>query len=67
MENKTIKDLKKGEFFTRKAIDNPTETQVWIRGDYDRSEKKYEATRFDDINRTMLFKPSTPVYTEFVF
>ncbi len=67
MEKKTIKDLKKGEFFTRKAIENPTETQVWIRGDYDRSEKKYEATRFDDINRTMLFKPSTPVFTEFTF
>ena len=67
MEPKTIKDLKKGDFFTRKAIENPTETQVWIRGDYDRSEKKYEATRFDDISRTMLFKPTTPVYIDFTF
>lgn len=67
MEKKTIKDLKKGEFFTRKAIDNPTETQVWIRGDYDRTEKKYECTRFDDICRTAYFKGTAPAYTEFTF
>ena len=40
-----IKDLKKGAFFTKKPVDNPKESQVWIRGEYDRSEKKYECTR----------------------
>lgn len=67
MEKKTIKELKKGEFFTRKPIDGPNETQVWIRGDYDRAAKKYECTRFDDFCRTMLFKPTAQVYTEFTF
>lgn len=63
----TIKDLKKGEFFTRKPIENPKETQVYIKGDYDRSTKTYDCTRFDDISRTISLKASAQVYTEFVF
>lgn len=67
MEKKMIKDLKKGEFFTLKPIENPTEKQVWIRGDYDRSAKGYEATRFDDICECRVFGRGTKVYTEFTF
>lgn len=67
MEKKTIKELKKGEFFTRKPIENPTEKQVWIRGDYDRSAKGYEATRFDDISYSVVFGRGTTVYTDFTF
>ena len=48
MEQKLLKDLKKGEFFTKKPIEEPKETQVFIRGEYDKSEKKYEITRFSD-------------------
>ena len=39
MEQKLLKDLKKGEFFTKMPIEEPKETQVLIRGDYDRGEK----------------------------
>lgn len=62
-----IKDLKKGDFFTRKAIDNPTEHQVFIRGEYDRESKKYECSRFDDVNDTIFLKGTTVAHTGFTF
>ena len=62
-----IKDLKKGDFFTRKAIDVPTEKQVFIRGDYDRAQRKYECQRFDDISACIYLKPETDVHTDFIF
>lgn len=63
----TVKDLKKGEFFTRKAIENPTERQVFVRGEYDRETKKYECQRFDDISSCIYLKGDTKVFTDFVF
>lgn len=51
-----IRELKQGDFFTKKPIENPKESQVWIRGDYDRAQRKYECTRFDDIN-TLCYLP----------
>lgn len=63
----TIKDLKKGEYFTTKEIAEPTESQVWIRGEYDRTTKTYSATNFSDINRERFFKATKPVFTEFTF
>lgn len=63
----TIKELKKGDFFTIKPIENPRESQVYIRGDYDRSSKKYSCSRFDDINNEREFKGDKVIYTEFVF
>ncbi len=67
MQKKTIKEVKKGEFFTRKEIDEPNEHQVFIRGSYDRETKKYECQRFDDINDFIYLKAHTPVYTGFTF
>lgn len=63
----TVKELKKGQFFTLKAIENPTEKQVFIRGDYDREQKKYECVRFDDCNRFRYLKGSAEVFTDFTF
>lgn len=62
-----IRELKKGEFFTRKPIAEPKESQVWIRGDFDRSEGKYECVRFDDANRFAYLKGDTEVFTDLVF
>lgn len=62
-----IKDLKKGDFFTKKAVEYPTERQVFIRGEYDRSTKKYECARFDDINRVCYLDGKKEVYTDFTF
>lgn len=63
----TVKELKKGEFFTKKPIENPTERQVFIRGEYDRTQKKYECTRFDDVSACCYLKAGTEVYTDFTF
>lgn len=63
----TLKDLKIGEYFTLKPIENPTEKQVFIRGEYDRTEKKFECGRFDDISYTRYLSGKTEVYTDFTF
>lgn len=62
-----IKELKIGEYFTLKPIENPTEKQVFIRGEYDRTEKKFECGRFDDISYTRYLSGKTEVYTDFTF
>lgn len=62
-----LRELKQGEFFTKKPIPYPTEAQVWIRGAYDRSQGKYECVRFDDANRFAYLKGDTEVYTDLVF
>ena len=63
----TIKELKKGQYFTKKQIDEPTEKQVWIRGEYDKTQKKYECVRFDDICQCCYLKGSAEVFTDFTF
>lgn len=62
-----LKDLKKGEFFTLKPIEEPKESQVYIKGEYDRSEKKYDCGKFSDISYSRLIKGDKEVYTEFTF
>jgi hypothetical protein len=47
---KTIKSLKQGEYFTLKQIEEPKESQVYVKGDYDRSMKMYSCYKFDDVN-----------------
>ena len=63
----TIKDLKQGEFFTKKPIENPNWNQVFVRGAYDRSLKKYEICRFSDVNCCGYMDGKKEVYTDFVF
>ncbi|MBR0340959.1 MAG: hypothetical protein IJH64_01645 [Oscillospiraceae bacterium] len=63
----TVKQLKRGEWFTLKPIENPTESQVYIRGDYIRETKRYECQLFDDISAFRYFKGDKEVFTEFTF
>lgn len=63
----TIKELKKGEFFTFKEIENPEERQVWIRGEYERSEKKYSCYKFSDTNHETFKKGTVKVWVGFTF
>ena len=62
-----IKELEKGAYFTKKAIEVPRESQVWVRGEYDRSSKKYECSRFDDVNTTCFLPGGREVFVDFVF
>ena len=62
-----IKDLKNGEFFTLRKIDEPKDSQVYIRGEYDRSLRKYSCGKFDDISACRNFPGDKEVYTDFCF
>lgn len=62
-----IRELKKGDFFTIKAIDEPRESQVYVRGEYDRSEKKYSCYKFSDVCSERLFKGDKEVFVDFTF
>jgi len=63
----TVKELKKGDFFTKKPILYPRDCQVWIRGEYDRSTKRYCCTRFDDISCSALLRGDKEIYTDLIF
>lgn len=69
MEQKGIKlkDVKAGEWFTRKPYEHPTDKQVFIRGKYDQTTKKYMCTYWYDISRSILLKGDTIVYLDFEF
>ena len=62
-----LRDVKKGDFFTKKAIDCPSDTQVWIKGDYDRSSKRYSCTRCSDFCDEQFMSPDKLVYTDFIY
>lgn len=57
-----LRTVKKGDFFRL-----PGGKAVYVRGDYDRSEKRYECYRFDDINAFRMFKGEKLVETGFTF
>lgn len=63
----TIKDIKKGEYFTLKDIAEPKESQVYVRGEYDKSSKSYSCYKFSDVNSERFFKGSKVVFTGFTF
>lgn len=67
MEAKTIRDLKQGEYFTMKAIDEPCEAQVWVREHYDRGSKRYCVTNYANCGREKFLKGDTVVYVDFYF
>jgi len=64
---RNLKDLKKGEWFTLKPYPEPKPSQVYIRDEYDRSERKYLVTKWDNISYSRMLSGTTPVYTNFVF
>ena len=59
---KRIADLKKGEYFT---LFNGS--PVWVRGEYDRSSKKYSCYRFDDVCHERFYNGSKLVFVDFEF
>ena len=58
----TIRELKKGDLFTLKPIEDPKDSQVWIRGEYDRGSKTFSVINWDDINRERFLKPGREVF-----
>ena len=66
---KSIRNLKKGDYFTLKEIEYPNETQVWVRDIYDPTTKTFICYNFSDINRFRSFKGSKMVFDDehFIF
>ena len=67
---KTVKELKSGDFFTLKEYaENRVvpENSVWVRGEFERSTKKYSCCKFSDMNHENFFKGDRIVYTDFDF
>lgn len=64
-----LKDVKPGEWFTKKPLEYPNEDQVWIKekGGYDRASKTYCITRWSDMNDQQWMKPTRIVYVGFTF
>lgn len=67
MQKIKLKELKKGDYFTLKPIEYPEDRQVYIRGDYERSNKKYSVCKFDDVNNERFIKGDKEVFTDFIF
>lgn len=59
---KQLKELKKGDIFQKvRKSDNKVYKDYWIKGDYSRELKKYECTRYEDINDSCYLKSNTIV------
>lgn len=67
MTGEKLKDIRPGTLFTRKPTETPTEAQVFIRREYDRTEKRYFCQRWADIADGIMLKGETIVYTDFTF
>jgi len=63
MEQKTLKSLKKGEYFLRKE----NSKSVYIRGEYCRSNKRYSCSPYDNVFGEVWIKGETIVFTDFEF
>lgn len=64
MEKKTIRELKKGEFFRLTDREN---APVWVRGEYIREVKKYSIYKYDDVNHENLRSGDKIVFVGFAF
>lgn len=62
-----LKELKQGEFLTLKQIEYPLENQVYVKDEYDNSEKKYWVYKWADVNAGRFMNGNNEVYTDFTF
>ena len=64
-----LKLLPKGTYFNLVAArgKKPTPSRVYVRGEYDRSEAKYECCHFEDVNRCRLLNGHTLVTIDMTF
>lgn len=64
-----LKDIGKGEYFARKSLgeQEARPSQIYVKGDYDQSSKKYWCGRWNDISSGIELKGDTEVYQDFIF
>lgn len=58
--------LNSGDYFTLKPILDPKVSQVYVRGPWNPSTKKWICWKFNDINSISEFKDDKVVYTDFI-
>ena len=58
-----LKDLSNGDFFQLK----PNAKKVWVKGEYDRSQKKYSCINAENINDERFFKADQVVWLGFTY
>lgn len=61
MEKTTIKQLKKGSLFKLKDTES---APIWVRGEYDRSSKKFSTYKYYDVFHERFVKGDTEVFVE---
>lgn len=68
MKAVVLKNLKHDCYFTLYPIESPKDTQVYVKGDYDRSSKKYICKKWTDIlGSGRLIDGNTVVFIDFYF
>lgn len=66
MSTQTISDLKPGDYF-QLVGKNGLQKAVYVRGDYDRSSKRFSIYKFENINAERFVKGSALVCTDIDF
>lgn len=59
-----LKTLKNGDFF---KLNNKENATIYVKGEYDRSSKKYSCYKYYDVNDERFFNGSKKVFVEFEF
>lgn len=64
-----LRDLKEGDYFCLKSLGEKEakDSQIWIKGEYDKSSRKYSCTKFSDVNHEHLFDGNKLVFIDFIF
>lgn len=62
-----LKSLKNGEYFTLKDIPQPKDSQVWVKGEWDKWDKEWICYKFSDISNGKGFPGNKMVYVDFIF
>lgn len=61
-----LRELPKGAFF-RRIIGGKVTKGIYIKGDYDRTTKRYEVCKVDDINDTIFLPPTARIFISFEY
>ena len=61
-----LKDLPRDCYFKRIINGKPTKT-IYLKGEYIRSDKKYECCKADDANDFVYLDPKTEIFIDFIY
>ena len=64
MKQTELRNVTHGDFF---RLANSETAPVWVRGDYNRDSKKFEAYKYNDVNYWNEFRGSRVVFVDFEF